>query len=337
MIKKSSIKITIYAFVVIAFSSNSCNTVDNEVQSLEPIKTYSNIGEENFFKNVYSLTTYEQNVYFIDGTSRSIFVCNEDLNLISKISSRGRGPGELQYPFRICIDPTGILNVLDSRTIKRYDSSGSYMGELRTRVSSDTRFCMIDSSYFFSLVDPIKNTSIIRINSVGEEVSFLNPLQYTSKNKIQNSVGNWKHVCLVGDNHLASIGVDFPSIELIDLKSNKCETIKVDQKEFRETYQYYESLVENSPNMSFSIVKDTYYSGGKLYVLIYYRPDGKTSIRCNTLLIFSIDQSKITLSKVVYLRSSNDKLAYITTFCILPCDRILAFDYYSSSFLLYKL
>jgi hypothetical protein len=211
------------------------------------------------------------------------------------------------------------------------------MGELRTRVSSDTRFCMIDSSYFFSLVDPIKNTSIIRINSVGEEVSFLNPLQYTSKNKIQNSVGNWKHVCLVGDNHLASIGVYFPSIELIDLKSNKCETIKVDQKEFRETYQYYESLVENSPNMSFSIVKDTYYSGGKLYVLIYYRPDGKTSIRCNTLLIFSIDQSKITLSKVVYLRSSNDKLAYITTFCILPCDRILAFDYYSSSFLLYKL
>lgn len=336
MTKKTCIKVFQYTIIILVFSANSCTNKKNEIQSLEPIRTFTSIGEDYFFKDIYSLTTFKQNIYFIDGTLKSIFVCNEDLNLITKISSLGRGPGELQYPFRICLDSTGILNVLDSRTIKRYNSAGDYIGELKTKVSSDTRFCMIDSSYYFSLIDPLKNTSITLINSLGQELSSFNPLHYKSKNKIQNIVGNWKHLFHVGDNHLAAIGSYSPSIELIDLKSNAYEIFNINQKECLETYQYYESIAENSQNMSFSIVKDAYYSDGKLYVLIYYRPDGNTLVRCNTLLIFSLDQSKIKLIKVFYLKSSNNKLGYITTFCILPSGRMLAFDYYSSSFLLYQ-
>jgi len=71
-------------------------------------------------------------VYVVDTTGHQIFVFNGDGKVVRVIGHRGGGPGELNYPTHICVDPKGWLYVTDAMNfrIQVFDQDGAVVAVL---------------------------------------------------------------------------------------------------------------------------------------------------------------------------------------------------------------
>lgn len=319
------------------FLTVTCKDKESSNNDFVPIRVIESIEQKFFFESVYCLTSFNDNIFFIDATSKSIFRCNDTLQLLNKISSIGRGPGELLYPFRLFVDADSIIFVLDSKIIKRFNFEGQYLGNIDIGNVSDGRFCKLGSKIVCSSVSYKDSTSIKLINTINKDFFSFGTLEYKSDNKSQNVAGNWKHVLLTSDGNILDVGIYYPSIALYDNNHINKKIKTINHQSFIDSYNYYESQLHIASNLTYSIVKDAYYYNNKLYILIYHKPNKDIRITCNTILVYNVQDDQIKFNKMIKLKDSENRISYISTFCVSERNELIAFDCYSSCFLVYDI
>jgi hypothetical protein len=317
--------------------STGCKKREPDIRYVKPASVIYDIDGKYFFKNIGCLTSSFKNIFFIDETTKSVFMCDKDLHLVNKISSYGRGPGEMEYPCSFFVDSTGIVNVLDSRVIKRFGSNGQYINDLKIGIPLDFRFCMKDSSYIFSGINRKKATSLRKSTYNGKFKTDFSDLPYKSNNKTQNDCGNYKNVFINEKGEIITVGCYYPQIELFDKDMNRETVYRITHPSFMDTYNYYEKFETDKQDMSFSVVSDSYFFNDKIYMIIFHLYDQKVRLTCNTLLVYSIKNSKIEFENAYTLTGDEGKIGYFSTFCVLSPDTILAFEIFSSSFMTFNL
>jgi hypothetical protein len=86
-------------------------------------------------------------LYFLDARGCQLIVFDNDGRFISRIGSRGQGPGEFMVPRSVYIDGSSRIYVLDSRTrrINSYDSDGKFLHSFLLTNSHGPGNIVIDS------------------------------------------------------------------------------------------------------------------------------------------------------------------------------------------------
>lgn len=129
----------------------SCNTSDYRLYKIDP-RTFINnkitlseiaddityIPLDNSIPFTYFKYVITSNAFYISAKGVGILEFNKKGNLIKKIGSRGRGPGEYWYGMAFTVDElTGNVFVLDPGKFKVYSRSGMFLRDISLKEFGD--------------------------------------------------------------------------------------------------------------------------------------------------------------------------------------------------------
>ena len=101
--------------------------IDIESVSFIPLK----MPENDLIGNIKKILFINDTIVILDRVREAVLFFDEKGNFLSKISRKGRGPGEYHSISNISITAPDTLNVLDllMRSVKQYSFSGDFLGE----------------------------------------------------------------------------------------------------------------------------------------------------------------------------------------------------------------
>ena len=87
--------------------------------------------ENDLIGNIKKILFVNDTIVILDIVRESVLFFDEKGNFLSKISRKGRGPGEYHSISNISITAPDTLNVLDllMRSVKQYSFSGDFLRE----------------------------------------------------------------------------------------------------------------------------------------------------------------------------------------------------------------
>jgi hypothetical protein len=326
--------IRIYKLVAIIFViCSSCNNNNRSQIELLSHETINSISDSIFFKSVGQIELNNNNLYILDGSHVRIVKCDKNLNFVKFIGRHGLGPGELRHPDSFTFDRYGILYIKDSGTILKYKDDKFIESQklFNNRINSKFAFC--DSKIYVSAPDSF-NTIMVLDSLLKIRTKFGNPNKYKGS-PIQVMKKNEKNIFISEKENILSISSFDPLIQLYSKSGLLLDEIEIDNPIVKSRLEY-SIKTQRNPMSAVSFFRDIYYDDSSLYLLAYDHLHKDIKVSCNKVLKYDIINSKIVFDQIFELKPSTINDGYYSAICVIPDNKIIAFEIYSGTFQIFK-
>lgn len=263
---------------------------------------------DSFFvpPQVRCLNASGEYLYYTDYVG-GLVVLDKDYQVKKQLGTRGQGPGEFlgaAHFYLVGKDSIYILNEgkhsIDVFAGDEYKQTIPFPKSVR--FTFNTRFFVDKGSVYHSVI--AKESPVVVFNN--DTSSFM--CSYTPFDDSSMGRHVTKHI-LKGDNSFFLIGCVYPTLEQysMDGKLLKQFDLSVIPAVSQMMQAYRDALRE--PESYFTVIQDTYYCNGDLYLLIGLLNDGNYS--CNTVAVLNLSDAEWKYTK--YFRLSGK---VYDTFCV---------------------
>lgn len=316
--------------IVSGLWTTGCERASETSESIVPNLSFNGQLSDGSFigKNVTHLVGTHGRVYLNDVQNSRLLVLNDDFAFQQAIGASGRGPGEFQYvgPFVVSEDS---LYAYDggSRRIHVFTHEGIYERSIDVDGKHIRVSLVQDAQGYLYFSNVAYKNPITKIDRSGSVVAqFGDSLGFTNM-PFQNRVRSVRHLALLGDSALVSVGESRPVIEIFSLDGQILRRADLaGHPVFRDRIEYADRVFdeEGNPRKTVTVTYGIAVSGDELYIGVIEGEPGD-DLASNRVLVF--DMQKMKSDRIVRMYSmSGDAAGWVRAIGIIPENGVVAYD-----------
>lgn len=250
-----------------------------KLEKLELIKQFPLEEQGVFFKTTPKIVVDNSgNVFALDNRQHALFKFDRNGNFKKKISRKGQGPGELQFPFFISLGEKNIY-ISDNTGISIFDISGRYLNRfrvfrLRRAMAIFKNKVLLSESNSKHLITMFNQSGKV-LDSFGDIYKVNHPLLKKSGRYTLNVdlIINWGEI-VCSDKYIYFISSLFGDIFKFDQNGNlirKKEIKEIDYLEKNRKFYFSASTINENKNRGLPLrayFNDALYFENKIYLLL---------------------------------------------------------------------
>lgn len=232
--------------------------------------------DSTFFGTIRSIVHDSDKWYLCDDTAQTVLVIEHSMDeLIRRIGGSGEGPGEFQSCRSVYVRGDSVY-VYDARNqrLQVFDAEGRYAGGITTE-RLNPGFVVSSNGTLFASMD-FSNPPLARLTRSGNIEHKFGSILIPSESEIQNQLRSKRHIKLLPDGRLLTVGVSYPVVEIVDTDGN------VDTALDLSTLPLFERAVEESTsrwrrdgieNLTVTVIKDVAVVDDDILLLVWEGPE----------------------------------------------------------------
>ncbi|RZS94654.1 hypothetical protein [Cecembia calidifontis] len=312
-----------------------CSKVQTEKIQLLPTEKFSDYDLDYFLSSLSSIEFVNDTFYITEYDYSRLLILNRDFSKYLIIDDSNEDSG-VSYPtFSIPIDNKIAVYNSGKQRIDFYTNEGKFIENLSLKVNSELlNFTQLDNKLVYSiLLDDLQGQFIIH-DQYSHEIKRFGELTNVSFNKFQEIYNSKGYIFPLKKGFITVLPTTgeitiYDSDLNLSYSTNILEEINL--KSVKENiYNFYKTTT----NSTIDIVSDCKFYDDKLFILIYNRkPEERPNPR--QIIVFNIHQNeKIRLETIYTIGEIN---SYYSKICIIPPDKIAAFELQTSDIHIFEL
>lgn len=296
--------------------------------SLKAQDVVESIDGDQFLERVRAMQRYGNALYLSDRGSPSIFVLDNNFQIIRTIGRQGEGPGEfIQAPFSFHVSGNRIYGYRSGR-IQVFSLEGDYLKSipLDSKHSLSVQGLVMHKRGHLYLTPSFSRNnpySIVKLDSSGTVLKTFGDLLETSYSERQNRQMSSRTIISVENDYLVSIGDHIPVIEKYSLEGELLQSVDLSGSPyFSERLKFIEEHYASGRPGIGHILEATEVFNSRLYVIPI--EGGDSSLRVNRILEFDTESLGIVRTYTL-LDLQGDPLRWVGTFEFLSENELLVF------------
>jgi len=292
--------------------------------SIEVQKKISEFNDSTFVGQTMDIHYSNGRIFLTEIENGRVLELDEGNKLKQIFGRKGDGPAELQYPEASQIHNNQLL-ILDAghNKIKAFNLDGTISHQFGKEIPSSGQFFIKDEKLYGSQYD--KSTPpLFSYSLTGEDSTHF----FGSQNRRLTAINHDRarvFFLFPFKNQIIAVSKNEPVIERFDLEGNRIEELYYPEY-FEKNIEQAKERERNEPKMrgTASFMSDATLLGDNLYILAIGYNKTTAKVTSKHLYNFTIDDSQISLSRIIELNNGDDDTWYMS-FAIVK-DKILAFD-----------
>jgi len=304
----------IFLLTLIVFNSCKNNNKPQE-NNIIPFKRITEFKDNTYFSLTEGMVFYKDKIYIPDNDNGTVWITDEDFNLLSHVGRYGKGPGEMTYCSKVAISGNYILASDEgNRKINFYDiNNNTFINSFKISFPGYS----IDSRFAVSNNQQIYISTRNKIYSEDFSGKLINEIKLVTKSywyKNKKIIGN-RHVLIFDNKYLILVVENEPIIEMFSFTG---EFINKYDLSGLECLSNLISFINNGnkprPLTYYSFFVDAYLVGNSLYILYLdiLKNDEKTN---GNIMEFEISKKYCNLKNIYHL-FTDKKIGWYESFCI---------------------
>jgi len=280
--------------------------------TIEVQKKIGQFNDSTFVDQTLDIHYHSGSLFLTEIKNARILQVDEEYNLKTIFGGKGDGPAELSYPEAAQVYNNQLL-ILDNghQKIKAFNLDGSISHQFGRDIPDNSGFFIQNDQLFGSRYTK-PELPIFAYNLTNNDST-----QYFGSQNRKLTVINYDRPRVFHlfpfKNNIVAVSKNEPVIERFDLEGNKTEELYYPE--------YFEAYILNAKerektlaNMrpTFSFVSDATLLGNELYILTVGFDESKAVTTSNHIFNFSIEDSKITLSRIIELQNGGEDIWYLS-------------------------
>lgn len=307
--------------------------LNSQVPIIREIDSYPKLQHNLFFKTTpFIAVDAVGSIYTIDNGSHLVSKINVIKDEVTKIASKGQGPGEVQNPY-FGIVKGETLFVIDNSSVNLFNLEGKYKGRFRVfesviSVGADQETIYLAQTGGDKLIQEYSYQGK-RKGSFGNKYQYNNNIYKDwPETYIDSKINEGK--VIIGDKFIFYISYEFSELLIYRADRSLMERIVIEDDELAKNnrdYYLYKGQIKPSDNSFIvkKIVIDAYYFNGYLYIIRYYMNKEKKDVE-----VIKIPESNVhNIEKIYFDSKLQIEPKYIRNLCIGGINRIHPYYYLS--------
>ncbi|MCF7859963.1 MAG: 6-bladed beta-propeller [Candidatus Cloacimonetes bacterium] len=325
--------------VVICFLV-SCGEEKKKSSVIIPFNDIAKFTDSTYCGKVYSMAGKENKIYFSDFSNHRFICLNLEGDLIYSLDTKGRGPGEFNYPgyFEIKHDSIYLFDMGNHR-INIYTISGNYKREFPVKnYSGSSRFAIDDDDRFYFSSANSKEPVVVTDRHGNKLFSFGQPIKRYRDTQFQLNHNSERHLMYDEINaRIIAVSKTTPIVEIYSLQGKLLKENDLSKDVLLKEYDDfvssdYKNLPNNASKLYFASVR---IENNEIQLLLndLSKDDGRGAV--NRLLSLSLDKQPNLIERFVLDPAETDEMIWVTDLVMLE-DKIIASDGLNQKILFYK-
>ncbi|MFA3782610.1 BF3164 family lipoprotein [Melioribacteraceae bacterium 4301-Me] len=307
------IKFVLLSLILVALLLCTC-TKSKEYIVEAPIVKKTILEDSSYISFAYNIIFYKNKYYVSDLDNYRVLILDTNLTYVNSIGKYGKGPGEFTAVTEIYID-NDTLYAFDPNKNKFnvFSIDGNFIKELEVQYPVYRKFFVSKGQIVFC--HPYSEEPIVMVNKNGELISSFGHLTNKYSDEQKYSTNQWD--VLYDEKNIVLVNITDP---VIDIYTNDLSFVKridlSDKGFFASMYEFKNEKIRKNASMkrnTFSIIKDSYLSNNKVYMVYFDRTKDKTY--ANKLLIYDYKSNNLSLP-VILMSSTNESMKFITAISV---------------------
>ena len=299
--------VLLVALTSAAFSGAACgndSTSSRAEIQLAAVDSLVQLPDSSFLSSfVPSMKSDGMTTYIADAGSARLVAISDDWKRSVAIARPGEAPGEFRTPTAVFLD-SALVYAYDgaTRRLSVFDRAGEYLNQfvLPERMTGD--FVIRDGQLIGSFPF-LTHSPILLKPGGGEQTELRSEVLGTTWSEFQNKARARRHIVLVSDSTLVTVGVSIPVIEVYDAMNQRVRLRDLSSHplladRLAEADRMLDE--ERQENKTSTVVQYAAPLGGFLALLIVTGATGDSDLRATRLLL--VDVGTLDVVSVVDLR-----------------------------------
>jgi hypothetical protein len=317
-------------------ADESPSTQDNSLRALDVVEA---IDGDQFLETVNAMQRYGNALYLSGKGYHSIFVLDNNFQIIRTIGRQGDGPGEFsQAPFSFHVSENRIYSYRSGR-IQVFSLEGDYLRSIPVDPKHHIWFegLVMDKRGNFYLTPVLSQNSyaIVKLDSSGTVLKTFGDLLETSYSERQNRQMSSRTIIAVENEYLISIGDHIPVIEKYSLEGELLQSVDLSGSPyFSERLKFIEEHYASGRKGIGDVLVGTDVFNSRLYVVPI--EEGAGSLSVNRILEF--DTESLGIVRTYTLTDlQGGPLRWVRSFEFVSENELLVFHHTEGVFYRYTL
>lgn len=307
-------------------ADESPSTQGNSLRARDVVES---IDGDQFLENVRAMQRYGNALYLSGKGYHSIFVLDDNFQIIRTIGSQGEGPGEfIQAPFSFHVSGNRLYSYnSSSKRIQVFSLEGDYLRSIPIDPKHGVWFqgLVMDTQGNLYLTPTLSQNpySIVKLDSSGTVLKTFGDLLETSYSERKNRQLSSRIIISVENDYLISIGEHIPVIEKYSLEGELLQSVDLSGSPyFSERLKSVEEHYASGRGGIGVILETTEVFNSRLYVIPIEGVTGSLSV--NRILEFDTESLGIVRTYTL-TNLKGEPLKWVGTFEFVSENELLVF------------
>jgi hypothetical protein len=218
--------------------------------------------------------------------------------------------------------------------IKRYSRDGVYIDAIDTKSNITGTYAIDDEENYYLFSGVSNSQPILTINDNGQAVNKFGLLYEVAGNEWQKLWFQRRNLFITQDNHLLSVGISYPSVEMYDLNGDLIFAQLFDEPLIIKSYEASLATLKKEPDTMSNLYNDVYVYNNHLYMLKSEQIGQKL---VNHLLIWDYSKGQLDFTDRYQLTFKEDVNYIFDKMCLLNDSTLLISEMLSNNLCFFQL
>lgn len=333
---KNTLKFITLLLVLFSFSKCQNSTDLLPSKRLTPMKKINSFGDSTYFSRIDGIRSWQNKFFIINAESQRIIILDTNLNFLTTVGQKGRGPGEILAPTDICKNKNELY-ITDAGN-KKISVFTKYEDNYRLKHEFEVSFSELRNNMCFTIIDSliyiVSPHSDKPIQTYSLKGKKLKRFGYNVKFETKNPFRKLFYIDSNPKVGIIAVSVTEPVIMQYNIEGNLLKRIDLSNVDILKgtivaNRKYYSSANRNSIRPLFG---NFCLQENKLYLKLNLNENDLENKR-NKVLVLRIDKDSIYPERILELGNSLVSVIGISS----DTSKLLAFNDITGELVLFNL